>query len=602
MKLIKISIKHFRSIDAMEIDIYDFTSLIGPNNCGKSSILRAIELFIGQKKPEKEEWRNGEEDSPIEIIGVFDDIQEWERNSPGVAGIVNNGQIQLKYKAVIEDDKVTTLYEAFIREVEINGWADGWRELSQEIKDIAADIDVDNGTKWRSKANKERVREHILSTNPNLVTLGDEIWTAENISIAPALKQAIPQIVVVPAVSDASDETKTTSKTLFGGLLNKIVLPAIQREAEYQELIEAVNKITNKLTGQDGDQIEVIKVLTDDLSNRISSLIQAKALISLAPPDTEKFLGTNTILRLDDGKETPIHLQGHGVQRSLVFSLIEVLAKYTANQTEDEDIRIMNTILLYEEPELFLHPHLMRRLKDSLMQIAASNHWQVLISTHSPFLVDVADNPKSLVILQRNSPESPPLKNQLIEDPFGAGAESEKTALRAALDFHPTVNEAFFAQRVVLVEGDTEIAIFNHEKKPHLRFGIDHSKFENTTIVSCGGKWTIPAIARLLAKFGVPFRIVHDIDKKGRSEDELNEARGIDPYKANAKINIAGGGADIFQVDDTLEHIIFGNNGNVSSKDKPYRSWKKIQDWVNGDDTIGNEGKLKELFEFVYSW
>ena len=104
----------------------------------------------------------------------------------------------------------------------------------------------------------------------------------------------------------------------------------------------------------------------------------------MSTPDTNKFVGSNTTLLMDDGTETTIGRQGHGAQRSLIFALIEVLADRSSSLEQQE---YMNwTILLFEEPELYLHPHLMIRLKNALKSISEKENWQVIISTHSPFL------------------------------------------------------------------------------------------------------------------------------------------------------------------------------------------------------------------------
>ncbi|QQS04122.1 MAG: hypothetical protein IPK50_17770 [Fibrobacterota bacterium] len=53
---------------------------------------------------------------------------------------------------------------------------------------------------------------------------------------------------------------------------------------------------------------------------------------------------------------------------------------------------------------------------------------------------------------------------------------------------------------------------------------------------------------------------------------------GIDPYKANAKIAASAPGVTIHIVDDTFEDILWARASaavSVSSKDKPFRSWKR---------------------------
>lgn len=599
MKLTKIKINNFRCIDEIEVNVYDYISLIGPNNCGKSAVLRAIEIFLNQTNPEVEEWRNSETDIPIVIEGIFDDIEEWERDTPGVAGIIHDNKIRLRLTISIdENNKIKQDFEAYVQEVNINGWADSWKDVSENIKSIADEMDI-NGTAFRNSSNKERLRQKIKDEHSDLVSLGEEKWTSENISIGPALKQALPQAVVVPAVRDACDDTKTTATTSFGILLKKIIVPAIQKSKEYQDFQESVEKLTARISGKGDHQIEEVENLAKDLTDRISTIIKTEVIVTLEKPDTDKFLGSNAIIRLNDGVETPIHLQGHGAQRALIFALIEVIAKQDAVVGEAESNN-RSTILLFEEPELYLHPHLMRKLEDNLKNIASKPEWQVIVSTHSPFLIDVATNPRSLVVFQRGSTPGPPTKRQLDIDPFEEDDESkrDREALRAALNFHPTVNEAFFAKQVVLVEGDTEIAVFRHEKRLAHLANIDEEKQNNVTFVSCGGKWTIAPIAKLLVKFEIPFRIIHDMDRKDIDDKDIEKLPPIHPYKANKRIADVAQGAPIYIVEDTFEDTLWVAGENEAKRDKPYKAWQRIKEL----ESLEEVPELKKIVLFAYDW
>jgi predicted ATP-dependent endonuclease of OLD family len=604
MKLSKITIKNFRAIqEEMTIDIYDFTSLIGANNCGKSTILKAIELFLNQDKPVDSDWCKTCTEN-IEITGIFTDIQDWERDVPGVAGIIQNNEIKLR--ATYDKDTKKPSYEAYIQ-VEIIDQlniSDNFTSIGTEYREILRNIGITSATDWRGIANKERFKQHLREYYPDKITLSTADWTSENISIDAALKQAIPHVEVIPAVRDASEETKPQAKTTFGKLLNAIILPAIQNTPEYYELKESVRKLSARLrvNGENGAPQEISKVI-EDLTARMSELVNIKAILDIAEPDTEKFLGSNAILKLDDGIETEISYQGHGAQRALIFSLIDIIANQSNQINNGDTINIRATIILFEEPELFLHPHLMKRLKDSLIRISEKHAWQVIISTHSPFLIDIIKNPKSLVLLRKIDGTNSPNISQLREDPFTA---ISKEALRAALDFHPTVTEAFFAKRVVLVEGDTEIAVLKHTDNVYIKYGIDSTKYFDTTVVSCGGKWTIPAISSVMSKLGIPFRIIHDRDAKGRTADELRDiVYPIDPYKANEKIlESVENQNQIYIVDDTFEDLLWVRNseGNISPKDKPFKSWKHISEVIQTESFVTDYPKLKELYLFAFDW
>ncbi len=178
--------------------------------------------------------------------------------------------------------------------------------------------------------------------------------------------------------------------------------------------------------------------------------------------------------------------------------------------------------------------------------------------------------------------------------------DNEREALRAALDFHPTVAEAFFAERIVLVEGDTELAVLKHSKGIHELYLIESGKYLDTTVVSCGGKWTIPAVARVLKAFGLSFRVIHDFDKKGRDEEQLEDLSSIDPFCANEKIREAAGDIEIYKVDDTFENVLWPDE-DVKASNKPYRAWQKIKEIIDNNQ-ISEYPILKEIFEFVYNW
>lgn len=595
MKLSKIVIRNLRGISELSLNTFDYTTLIGPNNSGKSTIIRAIEILLNQEKPEISEWKQNAGNTPIEIEGIFDHIEQWERDVSGVSGLICDSKIQLKAIATQEEGKVSLAYQAFIRPVNITGFADQWPQVSDEVKQIAAQISIDTGTKWKTAANKERVRERIITTRPDLVTHGQAAWTDENISIAPALKQAIPQAIIVHAVKDATEDSKPGSKTPFGILLSKKILPAIQATAEYQGFQNAITALSNKIRATGDQQIPEINRIAEEISSAIAKVFNARVVIKMDPPEVEKFLGSNTGINLHDGIETPIHLQGHGVQRALIFALIEVLAKQDLNNTG----RQRSTIILFEEPELYLHPHLMRKLKAALKSISTRDYWQVCVSTHSPFFVEIAETPKSLVIMQKTANQI--TKKQLDIDPFeiDANTRNEREVLRATLDFHPTVAEVFFASNVVLVEGDTEVAVFRHSDGIHNFFNIPPQNVNDTSVVSCGGKWTIPALANVLSHFGIQFRIIHDCDKKGRTDEEIARAPGFDPFKANIRIATLAGPQRVKVVQDTFEDLLWATPQDYDKKDKPFQAWQRIREIVRDNNPAGHQA-LKDVFQFAF--
>jgi len=218
-------------------------------------------------------------------------------------------------------------------------------------------------------------------------------------------------------------------------------------------------------------------------------------------------------------------------------------------------------------------------------------------------MIDLAEDPLSLVIFRRENSKTPPKAIQLKTDPFGQDEDSkrDREALRAALDFHPTVCEAFFAKRTVLVEGDSEMAVLVRQPELYVKAEVDLGKRQHCTVVSCGGKWTIPPIANLLKQFDIPFRVIHDRDKKGRSDAQLAETIAIDPYRANARITTFVSTGNVLVVEDTLEDLFWtAEERPKSSGDKPYRIWKRVKELVTSQEPLRAE--IKSFVQFAFNW
>ncbi len=143
------------------------------------------------------------------------------------------------------------------------------------------------------------------------------------------------------------------------------------------------------------------------------------------------------------------------------------------------------------------------------------------------------------------------------------------------------------------------MAVLVYQPELYQKAEVDLANRQHCTVVSCGGKWTIAPIANLLKQFEIPFRIIHDQDKKDRSAAELAETAAIDPYKANARIATFATPENILVVNDTLEDL-FWDNRPQSSGDKPYRVWKRVNELVQAQEPLKPE--IKAFMQFAFNW
>lgn len=204
-------------------------------------------------------------------------------------------------------------------------------------------------------------------------------------------------------------------------------------------------------------------------------------------------------------------------------------------------------LLLMEEPELFLTPQAQRYLYRLLRRFAENGN-QVLYSTRSPAFVDAAHHDEIVRLdlrhgrssLRRTSPR--PLE------------DAER--VRLAAEFDHERSEMFFAEVVVLVEGQTERLAL-----PFIFGALGHDPdAEGIAIVEVGGKSNLPLAARLLRQLGIPFLVVFDAD------------RGAVSAALDAEIRRAAGSAPLIRLEPDFEAVA----GIGSHEEKVLHAWRRF--------------------------
>jgi putative ATP-dependent endonuclease of the OLD family len=281
--------------------------------------------------------------------------------------------------------------------------------------------------------------------------------------------------------------------------------------------------------------------------------------------------------------------QGNGVQRILILSLLELMAEQLTEQDMDEDNGQeqwkRSLLFLVEEPEIYLHPHLQRKMRDSLVQISKYPLAQVACTSHSENFIDLADRHQGIVLVKKRA-DGKATTIQVNDNIYDGDTRVEKRdRMRMLLNFNTSTLEAFFAKRVILVEGDCEIAsLFAIKNKlvelfPEKAMLIEQ-KIKDTSIIPCQGKLTQLAYNDVLRHFGINPFLIHDLD-------------GVDLNMGQNQIIFEAIGSEEFRLthDLNFEHYIFNE---VWDRDKPWKAVQKIQ---------GNfeqyQERLLRFFKFV---
>jgi predicted ATP-dependent endonuclease of OLD family len=165
-------------------------------------------------------------------------------------------------------------------------------------------------------------------------------------------------------------------------------------------------------------------------------------------------------------------------------------------------------LILFEEPEVFLHPKIAFKLRESLYDLAENSPYQIICATHSPLMIDISKPHASLIRVVKNIDETT-MTFQVGENVFRRN-EDQKRWVQMVNRFNPHICEAFYADKVLLVEGDTEAIVYRDLLS---RFYPDEELF----VLNTGSKTNIPFFQLILTSFEIEHYIVHDTDSRKTS-------------------------------------------------------------------------------------
>lgn len=601
MRLDRVVIRNYKSIKSIELRIpqkeaqrqgsADFLSIVGENNAGKSSIMEAIRLACtASMKATLEQFPgNVPSNGPIEVELEFDQLTDSDRALEALKdntffdGPHERYRLKRVWKAPNVASECWSYNPSRPTAYQLSGWSSkkNLKQLGTLDERWKSLIDHASKEVSLSKLTHEQLIKAARELQSPLLEENKETWLQHPGSIATALEAALPSVIYVPALRETSEEADVGAKA---SSIRKIVNALFDQQLADHDCVIRFKSAANELQelfATEGKH-RIVASMEEKLTEKFKELINIRAELKFTTPDVTADLASSTELRvLDGGLSTRPDNQGHGAQRSIVLSLLQMYVEQTRQSASREK---QHMLFLIEEPEIYLHPGMCRRMRDTLLKIAQTGIGQVICTTHSPVFLDLADRHDGIVILRKK--DGHPEARQRTEDVFdqSATAKEQRARLRMLLNFDPAVNEAFFSERVCLVEGDCEIAAIDAIARKLQESGeLSGSKYllarRATTLINCRGKWTIPAFQKVLNAFNIRYRVIHDLDT-GEHAD-----------RANAQIEeLMLGEGNRLTHKPNFEQFIFGEEWEA---DKPWTATKRI-----AESSERNE-RLLEFFEFA---
>jgi len=545
MKIQRIQINNYRSIKELDIDVSDFSVLIGANNSGKSNILKALNFFFqGSEKITAEDvfsFFEGEE-TKVSVIVTFYSLSDQEKNT-FKKYLLNDGTIKVRKCCQItkeSNNKLNCSAPAY------NGWieeADRWYLLDSAYerlstkekreseaatyKELAPLLEIDGRF---TREVLQAFQEHFIEVNKSTIAFSGKFEDTLFLGKQNVAAGILPEIIFIPAIRDLSDETKMTSKTLLGKLLLNVIDVMIEDDAEFRKVISEVEASIERLNDK-GTFGSPIGELESELSEELASW-GVSTSISVTPPNIKKLFELGTSLDVDDGVLTGAEAKGNGLQRAIIFGLVKVFANHNKRNSVEVSSRAGSESLIYviEEAELYLHPHKQREFYINLKKISEDENTQVILTTHSSHFVRM-DDYKNLTLIRKPSKEGGTIKNQCCYDIYDQASE-EKNHYKLVHYINPDNGDMFFARKVILVEGECEKVVF-----PYLaeRLGLFKG---DCSIIDCGSKFNLPLYIDLLNHFKIPYVVVYDEDPMKPSYDDPDKEKSArNTFELNQKIN-----------------------------------------------------------------
>ncbi|MEZ5384110.1 MAG: AAA family ATPase [Prosthecobacter sp.] len=473
-KLRKLIVQNFGCIGstAVGVELDDIVVLVGPNNAGKSTILRAYQAITESSAPKLtiEDFHERKIDPSalptIELVtAVGDDVpgNRWVQNIDG---------------------------ENIVRE----RWV--WKEPGTEAKRQGWDVTTSewsDNVPWGAAnvANSRRPVPHRLEAFANPTEQVKEV-TDMLVKVLQGRIKGRPAEIV--------GEDGQSQRTSFGQLLDAL---AATQKAVVQETKTEIDHAEKQLTAFVSDVFSGYEVKfdarpEDDLAKSLS-FFKAGTELQMGPKD---------------GHFSSAERQGSGARRTLMWAALRYIAESTKKGETGP-----SHLLLLDEPELCLHPNAIREACRTLYQLPETNKWQVMVTTHSPAFIDLSRDNTTVVRVERDV--SGTVRGTTVFRPTRAKLDvDEKRELKLLNIYDPNVAEFFFGGRTILVEGDTEYTAF----KFIIAEKAADAEFKDVHVVRARGKATIRLLAKILNQFGARYAAMHDSDTPKLANGNTNPA------------------------------------------------------------------------------
>jgi len=528
MILKKAILTNYRGINgSKEINFDLFNCIVGQNDAGKSTILKALDIFLNGVKPTRPDMNVQSADNFFSVELFFDSknkecfLGEQITTTIGAEEIVNaDNLLVIKKTWAVTETNVGAAKTSILRKKYADN-DDFIFKTEAALMTLCGNKNIEttkgNGEEFNNVEKRQKLREHNAQNNVAFTYEYEDIPStgqAKTKAIGDAIEKLLPAFQYFKADTSLSD-TDTAIQKYFKDMATKLIEEEADTDAIEAEIQTQLGAVLSKIT----DKINSVVKTSETVQPKIEF-------------DWSKLISTSFVSNTS-GNNLPLSSRGDGFRRITMMSYFEYLA-----ETRRTDAT-QSIIFGFEEPETFLHPTAQENLFIKLTTLA-ENGYQVITSTHSP---NIVGNTKKKNIIHISKPENIFTINQTDID-FKALAID--LGIKPDNTFTPLFSTARF---LFLVEGISDVIAIKHNATVYKANNQIEQTFDELGIAiipigSCGAvkHWVNLDLFTQLEK---PYFIFLDSDKSTADEVSKNVTAlnnyGLtlnDDYKISKKRNL----------------------------------------------------------------
>ena len=478
----QVRISGFRGIQDFEMSLPRVAVLIGPNNCGKTSVLKALQLALGDYSRHL-----ADEDFHIDDHDV-------------------------RSEKIVVDIRIVPTNENGDREGVFS------KEWVNEFGDrIRADVARNQFFSFRTTAQPQAARTGFLIERH---TLQEWVEYANWLSVITPSSMKFSghfdfmSFVSIDAQRDIHQELNVRS-SFVGRVLSQVKYD----KADIDVLENMIADINKEAVSKSAPLAQLKKQL-----NALNESFGGEGSAEVTPfPKKLRDLSKNFTVHFGDSAASSFSMEYHGMGTRSWASMLAVKA-FTGlmEKLHEEEAEPYHPIIAAEEPEAHLHPNAQRSLFSQLVDSSG----QAIVSTHSPYLAAMCSLPNLRSLSARGG------HTQCYSLIDGLSDEELKSLHREVLR---NKGELLFAKALILFEGQTEDQVV-----PALfeRWFRATAFSKGVTLVAVNGRNYVPYI-KLALSLGIPVAIISDNDTAdGISTRDIVNSQ-VDKIKSEKSLDLS---------------------------------------------------------------